>query len=483
MPDKVLGLDIQQETVNAVVIKAGFRNPQVISFVTVPLQTSENEDEDGWDLTLAEIKKSMNIDAAIPVIACPAKDVSFRNIRVPFKDPKKIRQVLPFELEPLMIRPMDQGIIDFQTIEKGDPTRIIACMADIKTMYTLWDQAQKLDTEPEFVPVESVSTVLCLLEDNNLPDQFIFVDCQFTQTIIIYVDKRIISFIRRIEYPVSSNTARILLRTMYHTKVYYSENVDDTFNPETLCITGAKVDDALIEEISDELELDIQEVDLVKRMAVRLDKEALESWNPRVMDNALAMAIVQNRGNTSFNLRQGPFAIKRQWQEYKNEIINTVLWCIIIALAFGSNLFVDTKILEKQNQQLTNSVKQIFEQALPGVKITNPVQQMQEQIAVLKSSFMVPGDTQSNMTVIDIVNLISKLIGDNIDVHLTRLVAEGTDIHISGKTDAFNSVDIIKNKLESARQIQSVSVTSSKKERRGDKILFKLKVTLAENEL
>ncbi|ETR73729.1 MAG: general secretion pathway protein L [Candidatus Magnetoglobus multicellularis str. Araruama] len=483
MPDKVLGLDIQKDTVNAVVVKAGFRNPQIIAHASIAMQVPEDDDQNAWELTLTELKKTVNIAGAIPVVAFPASDVSFRNIVVPFKDPKKIRQVLPFELEPLMIRPLDQGIIDFHIIEKGDPTRMIACIADMQIMLNFWEQVKQLDVEPEFVPVESVCTVLCLTDDTQLPDQFIFVDCQSTQSIIIYIDRRTIAFIRRIQYAESSDIAKILIRSMYHTQVYYLENVDADFKPEHLCITGACVDETMISQLSDEMELAVQEVNLVNRLSVKMDKEDTEKWNHRLMDNALAMAMVQNRGNTSFNLRQGPFAIKRRWQEYKNEIVNTVLWSILLALAFCSNMFIDNKILEKQNQILTNEVKTIFEQALPGVPITNPVQQMQEKIQTLKSSYMVPGDNQSTLSVIDTMNLISKLIADAIDVRLTRFVAEGSDIHISGTTDAFNSVDIIKNKLESAQQIQSVSVTSSKKERRGDKIVFKLKVILSESQL
>jgi len=482
MPDKVLGLDIQKETVNAVIIKAGFRNPQIISHTSISMQVPDEEDQDAWSLTLTELKNTLNFSGTIPVVAFPAEHVSFRNITVPFKDPKKIRQVLPFELEPLMIHPLDQGIIDFHVIEKGDPTQLIACIADMQKMLSFWEQVKQLDIEPEFIPVESVCTALCLLEDTTLPDQFVFIDCQNTQSIIIFVDKRNIAFIRRLQYPESSDIAKILIRSMYHTQVYYFENLDETYHPEQLIITGVRLNETIIEHLSDEMEMTVQEVDLINRMSIRIDKEYLENWQSHVMDNALAMALIQNKGNSSFNLRQGPFAIKRRWQEYKNEIINTVIWCIILALAFCSSMFIDNKILENQNQSLTNAVKQIFEQALPGVPISDPVKQMQEKIEILKSSFMVPGNNQSTLSVIDTMNLISKLIGSNIDVRLTRFVSEGTSIHISGKTDAFNSVDIIKNKLESAKQIQSVSVTSSKKERRGDKILFKLKVILSEEQ-
>ncbi|KPA17157.1 general secretion pathway protein L [Candidatus Magnetomorum sp. HK-1] len=481
MPDKVLGLDIQKETVNAVLVKSGFRNPQIISFACVPIQEADDDDQDDWELTLAELKETVDFSGAIPVVAHPASETSFRNLVVPFKDPKKIKQVLPFELEPMMMRPLDQGIVDFQLIEKGDKTRLIACMADISSMHILWDRVKKLDIEPEFIPVESVSTVLCLIGDPKVPDEFIFVDYQFTQSIIIFVTNRTLDFIRRIEYPESSDAERILLRSIYHTRIHFLENVNENFNPEQLFITGARVDENVHEILSEQMDLEIHETNLVERFSIKMEKDVAENWQPNVLDNALALAIIQNNGNTSFNLRQGPFAIKRRWQEYKNEIFNTLLWLIILALSFSSNLFIDNKILEKENAFLTQEVKQIFNKVLPGEKINNPVQQMQERIAILKSSFMVPGDKHSNLSVIDIINLISTLIDKNVDVRFTRFVAEGNEIHISGKTDAFNSVDIMKNKLENARQIETVSVSSSKKERRGDKIVFKLKVTLSDS--
>jgi general secretion pathway protein L len=482
MPDKVLGLDIQKDTVNAVLVKASFRNPQIISFSSIPFQDAEDEDQDDWELTIDELKKTVNFTGAIPVAAFPASDASFRNIRVPFKDPKKIRQVLPFELEPLMIKPLDEGIIDFQIVEKGDETTLIACMADLFIMHAFWGRIKKFDIEPEFIPIEGVSTVLCLLDDQQIPDDFIFVDFQWTQSIVVFIAQKNIAFIRRIEYPESSNAEKILIQSIQQTLIHYSENNDPEYLPEHLIMTGARLGEADIEALEEQLEMDIQETDLVERLSIKMDKAISENWNGNIMDHSLALALVQNRGNTSFNLRQGPYAIKRRWQEYKNEIINTLLWLFILALGFASNMFIDNKILEKQDRQLTSEVKQIFQQALPGENISNPVQQIKNKIDELKSSFMVPGDQQSTLSVIDSINLISSVIESNIDVLFTRLVVEGNDIHISGKTDAFNSVDIMKNKLENARQIQSVSVTSSKKERRGDKIAFKLKVTLSTNE-
>ena len=481
MPDKVLGLDIQKDTVNAVLIKSGFRNPQIVSFASIPIQEPEDEEQDSWELTLAELKETVDYSGAIPVVAHPASETSFRNLKVPFSDPKKIRQVLPFELEPLMIRPLDKGVIDFQIIEKGEVTRLISCVADISSMHTLWDRVKKLDIEPEIIPVESVSTVQSLLSDPKVPDDFIFVDYQFTQSIIVFVTNRTLDFIRRIEYPEKSDAERILLRSIYHTRIHFIENINEHFDPEHLFITGARVDENVHEILSEQMDLEINEVNLAERFSIKMEKDDDEDWQSNILDNALALAIIQNNSNTSFNLRQGPFAIKRRWQEYKNEIFNTFLWLVILGLSFVSNLYIDNKILEKEDTYLTQEVKQIFNRILPGEKINNPVQQMQEKIAELKSSFTVPGNDSSALSVIDIMNLISKLIDRNVDVRFTRFVAEGNDIHISGKTDAFNSVDIMKNKLENASQIQSVSVSSSKKERRGDKIIFKLKVTLSES--
>ncbi|MEA3435581.1 MAG: PilN domain-containing protein, partial [Thermodesulfobacteriota bacterium] len=69
-------------------------------------------------------------------------------------------------------------------------------------------------------------------------------------------------------------------------------------------------------------------------------------------------------------------------------------------------------------------------------------------------------------------------IPDKVDVDFTRIVISHENVMVSGITDTFNSADEIKSQLEESELFQQVIITSTSKEKAGNRIRFKLKVVL-----
>ncbi|MEZ4550723.1 MAG: hypothetical protein R2874_09675 [Desulfobacterales bacterium] len=69
---------------------------------------------------LSIVAEAMDLSGAETIASVPPKFISYRNFQVPFKDRKKIRQVLPFELEPVLPFAVDDLIIDFQIIHPAE---------------------------------------------------------------------------------------------------------------------------------------------------------------------------------------------------------------------------------------------------------------------------------------------------------------------------------------------------------------------------
>ena len=65
------------------------------------------------DEALAALFNEIDLKSDIYNVSIPADRASFRNLSMPFKDPKKIRQTLPFEIETMLPFPIDDLIVDF----------------------------------------------------------------------------------------------------------------------------------------------------------------------------------------------------------------------------------------------------------------------------------------------------------------------------------------------------------------------------------
>ena len=114
MSRKILGLDIQNDAIAAVLLRTTLKGRNIEAYAYVPL-TDQDTLEDGLASVLAILAETADLAGAACIAAYPADAVSYRNVRVPFKEPKKIRQILPFELEPELPLPIRYPTYRFST--------------------------------------------------------------------------------------------------------------------------------------------------------------------------------------------------------------------------------------------------------------------------------------------------------------------------------------------------------------------------------
>ena len=76
------------------------------------------------------------------------------------------------------------------------------------------------------------------------------------------------------------------------------------------------------------------------------------------------------------------------------------------------------------------------------------------------------------------MNDISRTIPKQIDVVLSSVIVGVDSVLISGDTGGFDAVDDVKNSLEDAALFKSVSITSTNKDRDGNRVRFKIKAVI-----
>ena len=121
----------------------------------------------------------------------------------------------------------------------------------------------------------------------------------------------------------------------------------------------------------------------------------------------------------------------------------------------------------------------IFKSNFPDVKnIVDPLHQMRVGIEETQKTDLIPGEFGSNLRKLDILNDISRLIPDKIDVEIVSIVIGEDNVVLSGNTDTFNAVDDMKSRIEESKLIQSVTISSANLNRAGNRVRFKLKAQL-----
>lgn len=115
MPDAVLGLDIGPQAIKAVLLVGrGASGGRVLAAESVVI------DEQG---ELEPALKKLAENVALKDVSCcvclSPDNVMFRQVSLPFRDDKKIKKTLAFELEPLIPLPRDEVVIDYLKSEEG----------------------------------------------------------------------------------------------------------------------------------------------------------------------------------------------------------------------------------------------------------------------------------------------------------------------------------------------------------------------------
>ena len=111
MSRKVLSIDIRNESVTAVLVKTSLRESRIDTHAYIPISDSDNDPE-RLKTALEALAGQIDPTGCDCVVSISADHFSYRILKVPFKEAKKIRMVLPFELEPTVPFPVDDLRVD-----------------------------------------------------------------------------------------------------------------------------------------------------------------------------------------------------------------------------------------------------------------------------------------------------------------------------------------------------------------------------------
>jgi type II secretory pathway component PulL len=482
MSRKVLGIDIRNESVSAVLVKTSLRESRIDTHAYIPISDSE-DDPDHIKTALEALTGQIDPAGCDCVVSISADHFSYRILKVPFKEAKKIRMVLPFELEPTVPFPVDDLIIDFIDLEsdhRKDQTDLIAVAVPKSELAPYIETLADIKIDPEMVTVSGLPSALCLARQTDPGEDQLFLEINKTICSLFIVGDGRIKLIRSIPTPVAENTrAGALGAFVRRTLAAYGELSRSDFQPLDIVMTGSGLNGANFDkQIAGVLDLPANRLNISDRLSIPVDDEDVNPWDPAIMDNALSLAMVEIEGMGGLNFHKGQFAAKKLFVKHKKNWIKTGIFAAAVVVLLLFNLITDSYRLNKQLDGYDQQIRNIFQATFPGEKIVEPFQQMQIKVKETRKNAGTQSAAGPHLRSIDILNAISRSIPETTTVDVTRMVISAETVLISGNTDTFNSVENIKSKLEQVDVFKKVTISSTSKDRSGKAIRFQLKVEL-----
>ena len=482
MSRKVLGIDIRRESISAVLVKTSLRESRVDTHANIPIPDS-GEDSEGVKTALEALTGHIDPAGCDCVVSISADHFSYRILKVPFKAEKKIRMVLPFELEPTVPFAVDDLIIDFIDLgsdSQSDQTDLIAVAVPKLKLNSYIETLAAIKIDPEMITVSGLPSALWLARQADPGEDQLFLEINKTISTLFIVGGSRIKLIRSIPTPVAEDTrAGALGAFVRRTLAAYGELSHSDFQPLDIVMTGSGLNGANFDkDVAGVLDLPAKRLNISDYLNIPIDDDDVNPWDPALMNGALALAMVEIEGLGGLNFHKGQFAAKKLFVKHKKNWIKTGIFAAAVIVLLLFNLITDSYKLNKQLDGYDQQIRNIFQATFPDEKIVDPFQQMQINVKEAKKNAGIQSAAGPHLRSIDIVNAISRSIPETITVDVTRLVISPETVLISGNTDTFNSVEAIKSNLEQIDIFKRVTISSTNKDRSGQEIRFQLKVEL-----
>jgi len=501
MPGKTLGLQIDEDALSAVVVKSGFKDTRVIACGRVTL------DHGGFDAALGALVEGMDLSNDAAVVSIPAAKAALHTVAIPFSDPKKIRQALPYEMESLIPFSVDTSVIDFITPGNGAEPGVLAASVSADTVSEILSGLRSRGLDAQVLDLECVPTVAWLLRRQQTPDDGLFLHIGVRRhTMVLFARRRVVlvrslnagmnngnpfealmglegrqvndpeDFERRAEQTLG-DIARRVLSTVHA----YRGASGLPAAPAKIYYSGPG---GLFHETGPILErhtgLEAEAVDVRNDKTVRMDKEVADSWNAQLMNGALALALRDAKDTSSFDFRKGAFEIKTpligSLRRLKAAGVLTALFLVLWMVHAG----LQYTRLQNRYDALGSGMEHIFRQTFPEVtRIVDPLQQMKVRVMEEAGSRSVTPGIVADNQLLGLIRDISARIPEDLNVRITVMTIDQDTVRISGRTSDFNMVDSIKNSLEPSELFSGVTITSANMDRSGNHVQFELRLQRA----
>ncbi len=478
MRPNVTGIDINDDFLTAVQVIKGFGGWELTACARIQL-----EEDDGLTSALKSLSESMNLKGGECIVSISGAGTFYRNLVVPFKDKKKQREVLPFELEPCVPFPIDDLVVDFFSTNRSNKPELLAVFAEKRVIGALLDTFQEQGIDPEFLCVRCVPMVLWLLSRAGAPNSGILLDLgEKRATMVLWENQQIVlirSFVHGLDLmrsPEPASGCQALLDTVRHTIHAFGVGRNGVVSPEKAFLTGAGATlTAVSQFVTGILGVPTERLDLCEDTRVQLGEHAAPGWNPSLMDGALSLALANSVKGLGLNLRRNEFEIKKRSLYRSKWFRKAGAWALVIVALWTVDMGAEAYLLKQRLAVLDGRILAVFKKTFPHVsRIVDPVKQAQIEVNELKRT-SAPGQVAGMRgKALDLLLEISERLPDSMDLRVSRLVLDPLSVRIKGDTDTYNTVDRVKQGLEKSSLFKTTTISSANLDRGKNRVLFEI---------
>ncbi|MCL1980988.1 MAG: type II secretion system protein GspL [Proteobacteria bacterium] len=491
-----LGIDIGDGHITGVVLEQRRRQLTMGGYRRLPMSCHADPAE-----AIGQLCQELGWKEGVCVCGLPLALLSVRNLSLPFKDAKKIAQVLPFELEEQLLAPVEAMVTDFSLAGKGEAEMALISFSLEKSWLEGLLTGLGDVVDPDMVTPAMASLALHLARQDKGWSNFLLVHVDLHAcSLALVVDGRPALF-RRLACPEEmilrppfsceqgqvktvdpeaaieciSQLCRSIERSLDYFRMECGEvsrggGVSDG-QPSLIVLTGPLAQSTLVSEVfGADFGLPVEEIDFLAANGIACAEEIQRQWQGPSCDRALALAL-QGFKQIGVNFRKDEFAHKKVRFASRKRLLAAVAAGVALILGWVAYLGYDYHSLQQQDAAQFSTMVALYKQTFPGVtKVHDPLAEMQARMRSLQGPASPALAVYSEKRVLNLLTDISDRIPEAVSLRVSRLDIDRDSVSLKGTTDTFNGVQMIKSALAASpkfKAVQIVSATADKDKRQG----------------
>lgn len=490
MPKHVLGIEVSPRRLTVVQITGTPKSYSMTSAIQHPLPHAVDAEE---QLTLQrqavqEMVDLYRLRADTVVTTLPSHKAILRNLTLPFKDARRIRQTLKGALEEHMPLEPEEVIADFQSLssqaDNATPLLVAALSQDLIAAHLSLFQDTTL--EPAVIDLDAFALGNATrFGSPTVASNAVLVDLSPTRILMAILRHGTPIFIRSLTHHLAleatspEELANQLNKYLQHTLYAYEHTIREAEAPAMVLLAGTTHSHLtpLAAALKQEIEFPVAVWQITseacKPSASDIDLESQPEY--AIAFGAALRGL--HRQAAGLNFRREQFERHRDLQEIRGRLIGLGVMLVFVAGLGLASMYLNNYFKTQQHLQLQQHVTRIFQQTLPNTRMVQPTFQLSEKVKELKDRLNAFGGiTGAQRSGLQILREISSRIPPAISVNVDNLTITSDITDLSGTTASYDNIVKLKDALEASPYFAAVKITNTKTDV-ANKVAFKFTIT------
>ncbi|MBF6559016.1 MAG: PilN domain-containing protein [Candidatus Binataceae bacterium] len=417
------------------------------------------------------------------VSALPGEYVAKRLLALPFRDRRRLQQVVPFALEEHLPFPVDDAAVAFARVGRDDDkTLVIAAFARKRDLVSHLEMLGRAGLDPHTVTLGALAlagllararnghaTAHLVLDIDHASTSMVLIDASGTPRAMRTVGQGISGHNGK---PLAPLAAAAIVGAVRQTLLAHGSEGEA---PELVLTGPAAATPALREQIGNALAVPIHDVDEFDCSSFFTGDRSVSLRFAACL--AMLLGEAPNKPLELLNFRAGEFAYHGRTGVTAPLRLSAALAATAVGMAL-LHFILSLSIGARQLHLLDDHIAAIAAPALGNADPSTAKAALNEKILVMRKRLNLMGGNLGHGSPLDVLLDLSRAVPAGLPMQVNDLTIDDGGLKIEGTADSFATVDQVKKALERAADLGVIQVDHAAAGADPSKIEFRLSASL-----